>query len=220
MKKEIFSDRVLAVWRLPVGQMRANCYILVDKESQKALIIDPGDDGQYIIETVVNFGVEVLGILATHGHFDHVMAGFEVQKTLNVPFYMHPADQFLLDRMSETAEHFLEITVVEPAPTLDRELTKHTQLAVGNQKIIVHETPGHTPGSVCIEVAGKNILFTGDTIFAEGNVGRTDFSYSNSDAMKESINRILELSEDTLLLSGHGEETTVKQEKVFHQLSS
>lgn len=213
MKQEIFSDANVGVWRLPVGQMRANCYILVDKKSQKALLIDPGDDGQYIIETVIGLEIEVLGILATHGHFDHVMAGFEVQKTLDVPFYMHPADQFLLDRMSETAEHFLGITVVEPPPTLDRELGKRTELAVGDQKIIIHETPGHTPGSVCIEVVGKSMLFTGDTIFAEGNVGRTDFSYSDEAKLKSAVARILAFPDDTMLLSGHGEETTVKQEK-------
>lgn len=215
MKQEIFADSTLSVWRLPVGQMRANCYLVIDKASQKALIIDPGDDGQYIIETVVTFGVEVLGILATHGHFDHVMAGFEVQKTLNVPFYMHPADQFLLDRMGETAEHFLGITVVEPAPTCDRDLTASTELLLGDHKIIVYETPGHTPGSVCIAIVGKNILFTGDTMFALGSVGRTDFSYSDEAALKHAVTRILALPDDTMLLSGHGEETTVKQEKLL-----
>lgn len=216
MKECIFDKTDFSIWRLPVGQMQTNCYLLVDTQSQETLVIDPGDDAQYIIETTTSLGLTVTAIVATHGHFDHVMAGFEVQQTLNAPFFMHSADQFLLDRMGETAEHFLGIKVVEPPPTRSRDLKDGEILAIGSVKVKIHETPGHTPGSVCLEVVDKNILIAGDTIFAEGGVGRTDFSYSDSELLKRSLTRILSFPDDMILLPGHGNDTTIAQEKGLH----
>lgn len=216
MKEEVISRAAFSVWRLPVGQMRANCYILIDKPSNEALVIDPGDDAQYIIETVSSLAVIPKMIIATHGHFDHILGGFEVQQTLKIPFALHPADRFLVDRMRETAEHFLGCSVVEPSPSVDKELKGNEVFNVGNLQIKIHETPGHTPGSVCLEVVDYAILFTGDTIFAEGGVGRTDFSYSDRKALEHSLTRILSLSSDMILLPGHGNDTTVAQEKGTH----
>lgn len=196
--------------------MRANCYLLIDKKINEAFIIDPGDDAQYIIETITSLDVTPKMIIATHGHFDHIMAGSEVQQTLKIPFALHGADRFLVDRMRETAEHFLACTVVEPSPSVDRELKGDEVLTLGGLRMQVHETPGHTPGSVCLEVLDYAILFTGDTIFAEGGVGRTDFSYSDPEALKHSLARILALGSDMILLPGHGNDTTAAQEKGLH----
>lgn len=196
--------------------MQANCYLLIDKPTKETLIIDPGDDAQYIIETITSMNLTPKKILATHGHFDHIMAAFELQQTLKIPFLLHEADKFLVSRMHETAEHFLGCSIVEPSPSVDASIVEEQMVDLGRLTIKIHHTPGHTPGSVCLEVVGKNILFTGDTIFAEGGVGRTDFSYSDSDAMKSSLVRILSLSGDMILLPGHGKDTTVAQEKGFH----
>lgn len=202
----------LTIVRLPVGQMAANCYLVQDAEKDELLIIDPGEDANYIAEHVTKLGGKPLAIVATHGHFDHIMGARELQLTFGIPFYIHEKDEFLVARMKETAKFFLKRDIVEIPPSIDRFVQANDRL--GN--LIVMHTPGHTPGSICL--AGAGVAFTGDTIFADGAVGRTDFSYSEKHALDASVSRILSLSDSTKLYSGHGEATTVQKEKKYHTI--
>ncbi len=169
---------------LVVGQMRTNCYIA------DGVIIDPGDDAEYIMAHVQNPRM----IIATHGHFDHVMAAYALQLAYNIPFYMHPDDFFLLRHMQSSAKHFLGLKTVDPPPQ---------PTAIPRSIRFIH-TPGHTPGSICLPLG--NSLVVGDTVFAGGAVGRTDFSYSDPIKLSDSLKKIRSHPKGTRILSGHGEE--------------
>lgn len=210
------STRDIHIEKLTTGQMRENCYVLVDPASSEALVIDPGDEASYIAEHIESLKAKPIAILATHGHFDHVMGANELQLIYNVPFRMNQKDQFLLDRMSETAEHFLGREILEEPPVLTKSLADHEKIFFGKGELEVYFTPGHTPGSACFYLPSQKILFAGDTIFESGAVGRTDFSYSSREDLATSLATILAFKGDTILSPGHGEDTTVSSEIPYH----
>ena len=202
-------QKSLEVLRLPVGQMAANCYIVFDSESGQAIIIDPGDDGQHIMGTIVKHAVTPTSIVATHGHFDHIMAACELQISYNLPFLIHKKDEFLVKRMRETAEHFLGIKIVDPAPIISGGLSEGQALAVGSHKLFIIDTPGHTPGSVSFYSRDGRFVIVGDVLFEGGGVGRTDQSYANPKELRGSLQKILKLPPGTTIYSGHGQESTL-----------
>jgi glyoxylase-like metal-dependent hydrolase (beta-lactamase superfamily II) len=151
-------------------------------------------------------------IVATHGHFDHIMAAFALQLAYNIPFAIHSEDVFLVNNMQSSAKHFLNITA-DPPPKITTYL--HDGETIGN--FTVMQTPGHTPGSICFYSRNNNVIFSGDTIFADGTVGRTDHHYSNPLALSQSVKKIVSLPPETTILSGHGDETTAGKESGFHK---
>jgi len=173
---------------LVVGSMATNCYIA------GGMIIDPGDDAEYIMDHIRETPTM---IVATHGHFDHIMASYAIQQAYNIPLYIHEKDIFLLSRMQESAKHFLGLRDVDPPP-------KPTPLP---KTLSFIHTPGHTPGSICLKF--DNTLIVGDTVFAGGAVGRTDFSYSSPLELSASVNNIMSYPKGTRILPGHGEEFTL-----------
>ncbi len=207
----------LTISRLTVGQMAVNCYLVQDPESHEVLIVDPGEDANYIAEQIVKLEGKPTAVVATHGHFDHILGARELQLIFNIPFYIHESDRFLVSRMQETARHFLGRDVLEAPPVIGGTLTDKQNIAVRAHALTVMETPGHTPGSICLYHEKEGVLFVGDTIFAMGGVGRTDFSYSEPLKLAESLKRIFQLPEKTKFLPGHGQATTVGQEYQFHR---
>lgn len=188
---------------LTVGQMRSNCYLVKDKKSLETLIIDPGDDGEYIVEQLTRLVCVPKLIIATHGHFDHIMAALTISLTFQIPFRLNCKDQFLVDKMRENARHFLGIDS-GPPPLICQDLSDQDQLQLGDINFTVIETPGHTPGSVCLYDKRCNILLCGDLMFAQGGVGRTDFSYSDKNDFNRSLLKILKLDDKTEIYPGHG----------------
>lgn len=209
----------LHITSLVVGQMAANCYIARDIATNYALIIDPGDDAQYIIDTVLRLKADPIGILITHGHFDHCMAAFEMQMAYGIPCMMHPADNFLLQRMSETAEHFLGVPTTDPPPQIDSPLANGQTIDIGESSVVIREIPGHTPGSVLVYHKESSSVFVGDVLFAQGAVGRTDHAYSSSLDLAKSIRVILSYPDNTRIYAGHGESTTVELAKTYRPVS-
>lgn len=200
----------MQIHRLPLGQMQANCYILEDEG--KAILIDPADTADFILEKIAFKRLELVGIIATHGHFDHVMAVGEIQMSYpHLPLYIHSKEEFLFKRLPETAKHFLGYDPIVLPIGKRLPLTKGT-MTIENFTFDVIETPGHTPGSVSIYFKDYQIIFTGDTLF-QGSVGRYDFSYSDKNELKKSIEKILALPRETIVYSGHGEETRIEYEK-------
>jgi len=194
-----------------VGQMQCNCYFLIDDHD--CVIIDPGDSAETLLEEVSRQNLNVHALIATHGHFDHIMAAGEMQLALNVPFYIHADDEFLLSRLESTAAHFLgyEPYVIKP------QVVKHISssklhLPPFNFEIIL--TPGHTPGSVCLYQNSAGMAFVGDLLFHGGGVGRFDFSYSNKQDLFSSINHLVKkLPGETIIHSGHGESSILEEEE-------
>ncbi|MGB9911119.1 MAG: MBL fold metallo-hydrolase [Microgenomates group bacterium] len=198
---------MIKVEKIVVGQLRTNCYLVWEEESNEGVIIDPGDDGEYLIEKINQLGFSPKFILATHGHFDHILAVTELKLVFNIPFLIHQKDLFLLKRASQSAKFF---TGINPEPILppDKFLEEGQEIVFQKEKIKVLFTPGHTPGSVSF--LAENFLFSGDLIFADG-VGRTDFSYSSYKDLEKSIKRIFLLPPQTIIFPGHGEEFGIKK---------
>ncbi len=191
----------------PVGALEANCYFLT--QGNECVIVDPGDDAGFLLEEISIKNLTVKAIIATHGHFDHVMGAGEIQKALDVPFLMNIKDKFLITRLEDTAEYFLGYrpTILKPHTITD---ISQSILRDTGFPLTLIETPGHTPGSICLYCASDSFVLTGDTVFRDG-VGRYDFSYSDKQHLFESIRlRIMTLPEGTKLLPGHGDPASVK----------
>ncbi len=197
------------IHRFQLGQMQANCYLL--EQEGKCMLIDPVDSADFLLEEIQRRKLELIGMIATHGHFDHVMAAGEVQLSYPLPLYLHPQDRFLVNRLAETATHFLGYDPQVIQPTLFHDITTEP-VHMGPFTFEVLYTPGHTPGSVSLYLKEEQAVFVGDVIFM-GSVGRYDFSYSDKEELKRSIGTILALPEETTIYSGHGEETTVQFER-------
>lgn len=189
--------------------MQSNCYLI--ENNRNALLIDPGDCADFLIDKIQSHKLKLNGIIATHGHFDHIMAVGEIQISFpHVPFLIHDEDRFLIQRAISTACHFLEY---KPA-ILPIKLAKSLEpgnFRISNFEFKVIHTPGHTPGSCCINFEKEKRLFSGDTLFKSG-VGRVDFSYSSPDDLKNSIKNLLQLPKITNIYPGHGESTSIENE--------
>lgn len=198
----------MKILKYSLGQLQANCYFLIN--NQNCLIIDPADEASFILEELQRQQLNLVGMLATHGHFDHVMAVGEIQKSFNIPLHIHKDDQFLIKRLDKTAEYFLGYKpIILPIKKI-KNFPPSPRLRWASKLKIIY-TPGHTPGSCCFYFKEKNAIFTGDTLFKEG-IGRTDFSYSSKDDLKKSLKKIFKLPKETIVYSGHGEDTILEDE--------
>ncbi|MCS7207633.1 MAG: MBL fold metallo-hydrolase [Dehalococcoidia bacterium] len=193
---------------LVVGPFATNCYLVSDEESKEALIIDPGGEAQRIVEEVRRLGLQPRLMVSTHGHIDHVAAAAAVKEALGVPYALHPDDIFYLKSPSGLQHLFPDYR--EP-PNPDHPLKGGDTLTFGACSLLVLETPGHTPGSICLY--GQGAVFTGDTLF-QGSVGRTDFPGGSHARLISSIfTKLLVLPDTTVVLPGHGPRSTIGNEK-------
>ena len=196
---------------LIVGQLDTNCYLVWDSETQEAVIIDPADESNYISEKILANKLKPKAIIATHGHFDHLLAATELKLAFGIPFYMNQGDLPILGRTEETAEYFAHFRALPP-PKVDVFLREKDTIHFGGKALQVIESPGHTPGSICLY--SKGFLFSGDTLFAHG-IGRSDFSYASEEDLLASLKKILKLPPETKILSGHGPQTSIETETFF-----
>ncbi len=191
----------MEIYCFPVGMLRANCYLLVKKNA--CIVIDPGDDAEFLLEEIQRRKLSLSAILATHGHFDHIMAAGEMQLSATAPFYIRKDDLFLVKRLAATSKHFLgyDPVVIPPQKII------HLQpgiLSVGLFRMEVIASPGHTPGSACFYFESENTLFTGDTLFKDA-VGSIDHQYSSAKDLKHSVQDLFSLAASTYVYPGHGE---------------
>lgn len=193
-----------------LGELATNCILLWDDSTNETVIIDPAASGDFIVQEVLNRQLTPTAIWLTHGHFDHVLGLLEVATAFDLPIWLHQADTFLLAQAAASAQHWLHITP-DPVPPATHFWQEGDQLWVGNHQCTVLHTPGHTPGSVSVYSETNDVLVSGDTLF-KGTIGRTDFSYSDPKQMQKSLKKLLALPPATLVLPGHGEATTIKNE--------
>lgn len=193
-----------------LGAIGANCYLFACMETKKAVIIDPGADGKKIYRWVLEKGLKVEYILITHGHVDHIGAVDELRTLLgDVLVGIHTADaEMLTDGRKNLSSYVGSNLVLRSADFL---LQDGQEITIGKEKLTVISTPGHSPGCVCF--LSREGLFSGDTLFA-GSIGRTDFPGGSFDQLIKGVKeKLLILPEDTRVLPGHGEETSIGEEK-------
>lgn len=200
-----------------LGGLGTNCYFVYNEENREVIIFDPADDADFIATKINHKQLTLVAIIATHGHFDHNLAAGELQKTFDVPYFIHPSDTFLLKRLGETATHFLGYQVITLEPKVDSLLTEKAKTLLKKFDLQLLEMPGHTPGSIGLYAKKNHLVLTGDTLFADGGVGRTDFSYSSSVDLGLSLKKLLTLPDDTVVYPGHGKSTTIKEAEQFLQ---
>ena len=199
---------------LTVGEIAANCYLVICPNTRQALIIDPGAEPERILARVRDLNAEVVAILHTHGHFDHINATEVVLAGLPhlVPVRANPADTYLYE--PAVRELGARYGYRLPAETMrpDGTLVEDDVITAGDISLRVVETPGHSPGSVSL-VCGEVCVFSGDTLFHHG-IGRTDLPGGDEEAIYESITRRLyTLSEALAVYPGHGPATTIGEER-------
>lgn len=200
------------VHHLVVGPLQVNCFVLACEETREAVVVDPGGNPEAIRRVLEENGLTLVAIVATHAHFDHVLAVDALREGTDVPFYLHPADEPVLAAQRQLVQSWLGYDP-GPMPRVDAHLDPDVPFTFGQQTLEVVHTPGHSPGSVTlIDRAGKR-AFVGDLVFA-GGVGRTDIPGGDFDTLMASIRRLFSiLDNDYQLLPGHGPFTTVGTER-------
>lgn len=186
-----------------------NGYVVACSVGSHATYIDPGDEAEELLRWIDQKEVELVSIVNTHAHMDHICGIGRVKEVWDVPIYLHQEDEALYRALPEQASWF---GMEYPAPPpIDYYLHPSQQLSVGDLTLRIIHTPGHSPGSVTIQV--EDYLFCGDLIFA-GSVGRTDLPGGSHEILLKSIHeKILPLEGDRILYPGHGPETTVGKER-------
>ena len=196
---------------LVVGPLAVNCFIIGCEKSKEGVVVDPGGDADRIIAAVSRLGLRISRVINTHGHFDHVGGNGEVLKRTGAKLLIHELDAQFLSRAADVATRFG--TTAENSPQPDGFLEDGMTISVGDYRMEVLHTPGHTPGGCCLLIAGEGLILTGDTLFA-GGVGRTDFPGGSHTMLIESIRtRLFGLPDATRAYPGHGPATTIGHEK-------
>jgi len=200
----------LEIVAIPNGQFAENCYLVADKDSGEAVIIDPGEESARFLTELHHRGWSLQAIWLTHGHIDHIMGVGAVHRATGASIHLHALDRPLYDALPEYGSWVG--MQLEAAPAPHAELTAGQLLRVGVHQFEVRLTPGHSPGSVSF--LGHGMIFGGDVLF-NGSVGRTDLPGGDSATLMATIqSEFLALPDSTVVHSGHGLDTTIGVERL------
>jgi glyoxylase-like metal-dependent hydrolase (beta-lactamase superfamily II) len=199
---------------LTLGIAATNCYLVADTITNEALVIDPVDQAPLLAKTAADAGWTIKLILATHAHFDHVLASKELKDITGAPFYIHADSLPLLQSLPEQGLRFVGKRFPEAA-TPDRLLTTEPEtIELAGIRLETLYTPGHAPGHISFYMPEGRILFSGDCLFA-GSIGRTDLPGGDYELLMHSIvDVLLPLGDDVRVLPGHMEATTIGKERL------
>src|SRR5689334_11771656 len=195
----------------PVGPLQCNCSIVGDDASREAMVIDPGDDIQDVLEIVHKDNLTVKQIVITHAHIDHVGGAMKLRAVTGAPILLNQNDYALLKMLDVQAAW---IGVPTPGKVeIDRSVTTGETVSAGSHTAKVLHTPGHTEGSICLYFEAEQKLIAGDTLFA-GSIGRTDLPGGSMQKIMRSLHdTVLALPDETVVIPGHGPLTTIGEER-------
>lgn len=187
---------------ITVGKLSTNCYLLADDDGH-GVIIDPGDHAEKLLDIAREKKIHIEAIWLTHGHFDHILAVNEIQEATHADIYISAGDQ---DALHDPTKNLL--AYIHPNLIINLEANKVLHegdvIYAGSIPFTVWETPGHTPGSICFACDKEMVLFSGDTLFAEGGYGRTDLPGGDEAVMKNSLARLSQVTDPFHVYPGHG----------------
>lgn len=210
----------MLVTGFPAGAFGTNCYVVAPAPGAECVIIDPGQDAPAPLETILReHKLKPVAVVLTHGHVDHTWSVLPLCDGYDIPAYIHPDDREMLSNPApwhgpQLGPLIEQLTMAEPAQVA--ELADGLTLALAGVELTVRHAPGHTRGSVVFELAHPEVpvLLSGDLLFA-GSIGRTDLPGGSYEEILRSLDRVcLSLDDDTVVLPGHGEQTTIGQERV------
>jgi glyoxylase-like metal-dependent hydrolase (beta-lactamase superfamily II) len=191
--------------RNPFG---TNCWLLAPESSDEAVVVDPGFEPEEVRSILSRAGRRAGAVVLTHAHADHAGSAGELAEEL--PVWVHTADALAFEDPERWGPGYArELGAVKDLRTFD----DGDVLRIAGLRLTAIHTPGHTPGSACFLVEGEGAVLSGDLVFA-GTIGRSDFSNSDPEAMRRSLERFLDLPDELLVLPGHGPRTTVASERV------
>ncbi len=199
---------------LPVGALACNCSVLGDEQTREGIVIDPGDDVSEIQAILQRHSLRLTMIVVTHAHIDHIGGARKLKDATGAPVYLNSADIPLYDQLDVQAAW---LGMATPSRTgIDCPLADGDRLSLAETEIHVLATPGHTPGSVSLWIPSETKLLSGDTLFRD-SIGRTDLPGGDGRRILRSIReKLLPLPEETVVIPGHGDTTTIGREKQFN----
>jgi hydroxyacylglutathione hydrolase len=195
--------------QIKLGPMQVNCYILADSHTRRAIIIDPGDEYEKVADLLAKKNLKAAFIVNTHGHIDHIRA----ENEFKLPVYAYKDEVPMLKDAKLNLSEFLQLPFTVKAQV--KALEDNQEISLDSLRLKVMHTPGHTPGGISLLLLQpkEKVVFTGDTLFYE-SIGRTDFPGASEKTLINSIReRLLKLSDDTVVYPGHGPQTTIGREK-------
>jgi len=199
---------------LPVGMLQCNCSVFGDEQTREAIVVDPGDEIASILEIVARHGLTVKAIVITHAHIDHIGGAQKLKQATGAAVYMNQNDAALQKTIAEQAA-WLRVPPPETV-AIDSDAKDGSVLAIGAAEFQVLHTPGHTQGSISLWIPSENKLVAGDTLFRD-SIGRTDLPGGDGRQILRSIHdKLLPLPDDTVVIPGHGANTTIGREKRFN----
>ncbi|KYO63962.1 MBL fold metallo-hydrolase [Thermovenabulum gondwanense] len=195
---------------LQVGPLLANCYIIGCEKTNKAVCIDPGGNPEKILNVIFDKGLDLTHIILTHGHCDHIEGSDYLRERTNALLFIHEKDKDMITNPEKNLSIFLGRGF--GLKEADNFLRDGDNILIGEMRLEILHTPGHTPGSISVKI--EDLLFTGDTLFA-GSIGRTDFPGGSYSMLKKSIlEKILPLGDEIKIFPGHGISSTIGEEKM------
>jgi hydroxyacylglutathione hydrolase len=195
----------------PVGVLACNCSVIGDEQTREGMVIDPGDNIEEVLRVVQQHGLKIKQIVVTHAHIDHVGGAMKLKAATGAPILLNQNDYTLLKMLDVQAAW-----IGMPSPggvQIDQPLADQDMITAGNLQATTIHTPGHTQGSICLYFPAEKKLIAGDTLF-QGSIGRTDLPGGDFKQIMNSLHgRLMALPDETVVVPGHGELTTIGKER-------